>query len=98
MPVFAAVAVAVAVPVAVVSDRPAGFRPPRLDVTYSHVIFRFKHLEQEGFCRWQRTLDDAHATQLSRSFGTCCMLVLFADDWREVSIGAAAGDANREDS
>lgn len=52
-----------------VSDRAAGLRPPLFDLTYSHVIFRAIHFEHDGFCLWHLTLDAAHATQLSRSFG-----------------------------
>lgn len=54
----------------VVAERPAGLRPPRFDLTYSHVMPRAMHFEQEGFCLWHLTLDAAHATQLSRSLGT----------------------------
>lgn len=61
----------VAVPLrVVVAERAAGLRPPRFDLTYSHVMPRTKHFEHDGFCLWHLTLDVAHATQLSRSLGT----------------------------
>ncbi|KUI53817.1 hypothetical protein VP1G_10571 [Cytospora mali] len=61
----------VSVPLLVdVSERAAGLRPPRFDLTYSHLMPRATHFEHEGFCRWHLTLDAAHATQLSRSLGT----------------------------
>lgn len=52
------------------SERGAGLRPPRLDLTYLHVMPRATHFEQDGFCLWHLTLEVAHATQLSRSLGT----------------------------
>lgn len=57
-------------PLSAAPDRAAGLRPPRLDLTYSHVMPRAIHFEHDGFCLWHLTLDDAHATQLSRSLGT----------------------------
>lgn len=51
------------------SDRAAGLRPPRFDLTYSHGMARATHFEHEGFSLWHLTLDAAHATQLSRSLG-----------------------------
>lgn len=61
------------------SERGAGLRPPRLDLTYLHVIPRATHFEQDGFCLWHLTFEAAHATQLSRSLGTVVDVLAVSD-------------------
>lgn len=78
------------------SERGAGLRPPRLDLTYLHVMPRATHFEQDGFCLWHLTLEVAHATQLSRSLGTVVDVLAVSDVETLIVEGEGARETVRD--
>lgn len=55
-------------------------RPARLEMLYSQLKPRCRHLKQEGCSREHLTLAEAQQSQLSLSFGTVCLRRLVDSD------------------